>query len=680
MRSTGLKVRLLAALTFFLVLSACTSGQDTPLPISTMTPRPSPTTPGQTLESPTALQTASQPPETPAQVTATPAPQPANWQEVPILPEVSQHVVQIFQEGQAQGRDPHRFSVIGDCQAINFVFMGPIGRGELLPGSTESYLWDAINQFKDSFNRESISARGGFTAASLLSPIQADPHYCMPGETPLACEVRLNNPAYAFITLETWLDPGNIDRYETYLRQILDYLLQRGIVPIMMTKADSAEMRNGTHVINPAIVRVAYDYDVPVINFWRSAQYLPNYGIDPNREGFHLSQDGYNLKNILALRTLYKVWKAVDPGSAAAGNGSASPGATPTAAADAASLPPALLAAPDCSGGCVFFATAAAQDGVVTSQGVYAYEYASQSLVSLLGAGFDLQDVSQDGRQLLVNNGDHLYALDLPDGSSKLVSSSFFDLGKQGAYWNSSASQAVFLDQDNLPQTATGGAIDLFPYPEDGVKYIEAGSCTSRDFCTSGGVYRFDADATATRLDSTSQPVFSPDGSLMAYLNPAAATADNYYHIHYLLLEKTDQGVASRRTIYFPQESGFMVYPDVREYAFSPDSSKLFIIYDVYSAYFEKSVRLQTYLLDLKTGILYDFGRIIGGSASLNPHLVWSLDGMSVLFFLTDATPEGQYQLSVFQTGLDTGEKLVPYDQSILTGSDYFYITNIYWR
>lgn len=679
MRLNGTKVRLLSILTFFLLLSACTSGEKIPLPASTQTLGSSPTSTEHAQASATIVQVTSEPSETFNQVTATREPLTIDWKEAPIIPEISAHVQQIFKEGQAQGRDPKRFSVIGDCQAINFVFMGPIGRGDLLPDSTESFLWDAIHQFKDSMNRESISARGGFTAASLLSPIQADPHYCMPGENPLACEVRLNNPAYAFVTLETWLDPDNIDRYETYLRQILDYLIQRGIVPILMTKADSAEIRNGTHVINPAIVRVAYDYDVPVINFWRSAQYLPNYGIDPEREGFHLSQEGYNLKNILALRTLYKVWQAVDPGGAAGGGGT-NPQTTPTTPVSSALLAPTLLATPDCSAGCVFFATAAAQDGAVTSRGVYAYEYSTQTLVTLLGEGFDLQDVSQDGTRLLVNNDDSLYTLDLTDGSNELVSSTFFPLGQQGAYWNSTDSQVLFLDQNNPLLTEAGSAINLFPYPLDGVKYAEIGSCSSRDFCQSGGVYRFGSDSKASLLDSTLHPVFSPDGSLMAYLNPAAATPDNYYHIHYLLLENPDQGVMSRRTIYFPEESGFMIYPDVREYSFSPDSSKLFIIYDVYSAYFERSVRLQTYLLDMNTGILFDFGRIINGSASLNPHLVWSPDGKKVLFFLTDVTADNQYQLNIFQTRLDTGDKLVPYDQAILIDSDYFYITNIYWR
>ena len=177
MRRSGLKYRLLGISAIFLILSACTSGHDSPLNMPTYTPGSLSTSSEPTLESPIPDQTAtSQPVETPNQVTETPVSQAIDWQNIPIIPEVSQHVIQIFKEGQAQGRDPHSFSVIGDCQAINFVFMGPIGRGELQPSSAESYLYNAINQFKDSFNRESVSARGGFTAASILSPIQADPH------------------------------------------------------------------------------------------------------------------------------------------------------------------------------------------------------------------------------------------------------------------------------------------------------------------------------------------------------------------------------------------------------------------------------------------------------------------------------------------------------------------------
>ena len=599
------------------------------------------------------------------------------------MPEISQHVLQIYQAGQVQGRNPHNFSVIGDCQAVPFVFMGPFVRGELTPDNAESYLWDAISQFKDSFTRSGMAVRGGFTAASILTPIQADPHYCKPGETPLTCEYRLHNPAFVFITLETWADPNTIARYEADLRQILDYVIGKGTVPILITKADSAEMRNGTHVINPAIVRVAHDYDVPVINFWRAAQYLDNSGIDPNRDGFHLSQAGYDLKNILALRTLYTVWKAVDNGGASSGPGSGDSSGSrsaPTLQATPTSQPGPLATVPDCEGGCIFFATAGSQDGVVKSRGVYAYAYHNQKLTTVLGEGFDLQDVSENGQRLLVNNANRLYEINLTNASTNLISDSFFPLGKQGAYWNSDDSAIILIDQNHPFQTDTGAAFNLFPSPRDEERYFESGSCTSQDYCQSSGVYRLNPDQSATRLDSFSQPVFSPDGKLVAFLNPASATSENYYHINYMLLEKPDQGIGSRRVFYLPDQHGFMIYPDVQAYAFSPDSKKLFILDDVYSAYFEKSLRIQTYMVDINTGILYDYGKISGPSGSLNPRMVWAPQGDKVLFFLTNVTPDNKYSLGIFQTTLNTEERLSSYDEGIMISDDYFYITNLYWR
>jgi len=619
-------------------------------------------------------------PEQSVAPTETFLPPPADWKDAPIMPAVGARVFQIYEEGQAQGRDPHSFSVIGDCQSIPYVFMGPYGRGELEPDPVESFLWDALNFFAASFDRWSVTSRGGFTAASLLTPIQADPHYCKPGETSLTCEYRLNNPAYVFITLETWLDPVTIDRYEVYLRSILDYVIDHGSIPILLTKADAAEEDDGRHVINPAIVRVAYDYGVPLVNFWQAAQYLDNVGIDPNRDGFHLSQEGYKLKNTLALRALYTVWQAVEQGNTGAGT---NPAETPSAPAPTPSLitPAGLqVTIPDCDGGCVFFGTAASRDGVVTSSGVYAYTVASHILTQVLGEGYDLQDVSEDGQRLLVNLVDKLYEINLADGSANLISNSFFPLGRQGAYWNSDDSAVILIDRDHPFQADAAQGFTLFPSSRDGEVYFNAGYCTSKDFCRSDGVYHFGSDQNPSRLDLYSQLVFSPGGKYVAFLDPTVANAENYYHIGYLKVEEPDLGVGSRRIVYFPAEGGFMVYPDVREYAFSPDDNRLMIIYDVYSAYFERSLRLQTYLFDLASGILFDFGKLEGLSASLNPRLVWSPEGNKVLFFLTDATQEGQYSIDIYQTDLVTGDRLNLVDQAILTDTEYFYITNVYWR
>ncbi len=277
--------------------------------------------------------------------------------------------------------------------------MGPFTRGELEPGSSESQLWNAINTFKPSFKRWAVTARGGFTAASILNALQADSELCKPGETPLTCEYRLNNPAFVIITLETWLDPDSISRYETYLREIIDTVIEKGSVPILLTKADSSELRNGQHIINPVIVNLAYEYQLPLVNFWRAAQYLDNFGIDPEREGFHLSPEGYNLKNILALRALYQVWTTVEGLDVA----EVLPESTPTPTLEVTPNDMPQVSRPACEENCIYFGIAQSHDGEVTTGGVYVYDPENQALEQILPEGFDLQDVSNDGRQLLVN-------------------------------------------------------------------------------------------------------------------------------------------------------------------------------------------------------------------------------------------------------------------------------------
>jgi hypothetical protein len=615
------------------------------------------------------------PTETQSPVEPTPAPTISDWRYAPISPEkISDRVFEIYQLGQSLGRDPYSFSVIGDCQSIPYVFMGPFGRGELEPDPAESQLWKAINSFYPSFKRWAVTARGGFTAASILNPLQADPDLCKPGETPLTCEFRLNNPAYVLITLETWLDPDSIERYEVYLRQIIDNVIERGAIPILLTKADAAELRSSQHIINPVIVNVAYEYQLPLVNFWKAAHYLDHNGIDPEREGFHLSQEGYDVKNILALRALYQVWTAVDGLNPTIVDAEQTPTATPVPT----KTPEVQVSIPNCQRGCIYFGIANSHDGTVSNGGVFAYNVEEQILNPVLPDGFDLQDVSIDGNRLLANHNERLYEIKLTDGSYRLISDSFFYYGKLGAFWNEKE-EIIYLDQDTPIQTENGYAYHLIPSASDKSLLFQVGSCGSKDFCQSDGIYRQEPDGNITKLEKFISPKFSPDGSRVAFLNPDAAKEQNYYHIWYMLMEDTDVGAASRRVLYFPEEHGFMVYPEVETYAFSPDSNMLIIIYNVYSEYYRHSLRLQTYLWNLKNGILYEYGKLEGVSASLSPRMVWSPDGNQVLFFLTDLIEE-EYSISIFQTDLTTGEQLEIFDKDLITNSDFIYLTNLYWR
>jgi hypothetical protein len=65
------------------------------------------------------------------------------------------------------------------------------------------------------------------------------------------------------------------------------------------------------HSINAATARVAYDYDIPLWNFWSAANNLPNHGLDADRENVYLTPDGWDVRNYTGLKTLDAVRRAL---------------------------------------------------------------------------------------------------------------------------------------------------------------------------------------------------------------------------------------------------------------------------------------------------------------------------------------------------------------------------------
>ena len=99
-------------------------------------------------------------------------------------------------------------------------------------------------------------------------------------------------------------------------------------MPILATKADNLE---GDHSVNAAIAQLAYEYDIPLWNFWLAVQPLPYHGL--NDDGFHLTNDlstpddpllyrrlsdplaarvAWPVRNITALQALEAVWAAAN--------------------------------------------------------------------------------------------------------------------------------------------------------------------------------------------------------------------------------------------------------------------------------------------------------------------------------------------------------------------------------
>lgn len=248
----------------------------------------------------------------------------------PILPKVSARAKEIYALGQKLGNDPRAFSKIGDCNSALPLFLANFDNPESYRLGTYAYLQPVLDHFEGSYTHDSVAARDGFSTSSLFAVIQNDPARCLASESPLNCELRLQRPSFAFIGLGTNGNWQTDESFERGLRRILDLTIQRGVVPILSTKADDME---GGARFNFIIARLAREYDVPLWNFWKAAQVLPDFGIDYT---YHLSwakpffddpktlQTGWGVRNLTALQALDIVWRGVT------GQPSAQPTPTPT--------------------------------------------------------------------------------------------------------------------------------------------------------------------------------------------------------------------------------------------------------------------------------------------------------------------------------------------------------------
>lgn len=270
---------------------------------------------------PTASPTITRPPTVTPTVTSTgPASPPVScedWQSWPVVPGVSEAMRALYRRGQEQGNNAHAFSKIGDGEISTAWFFTAFDLGEdhYELGAYQS-LAGLLDHFSGSFARIGVAARRGFNAQRILDPALGDPAVCQSGESPLACELRLHRPAFAILSLGTnqvWAP----EEFERGMREIMDLLLSRNVVPILSTKGDNLE---GDHRINRTIACLALEHDVPLWNFWSAIQPLPNHGLQADLE--HLTygttdfgderamQTAWTARNLTGLQALDAVWRA----------------------------------------------------------------------------------------------------------------------------------------------------------------------------------------------------------------------------------------------------------------------------------------------------------------------------------------------------------------------------------
>jgi hypothetical protein len=284
-----------------------------PPPIQTASATPSPLPASTSTFTPTST---SIPPTLTPSITPTSTPDTREiayqWRKWPVVPELSPNAQQILRTALSNPTlDIHTFSKVGDCQMTSGTFLGGYANGKY---ATPAGLDPTVTWFTTSMTEESITAANGLGINSILNPLfglAAGYTQCGNNETPLDCELRTKRPAVVLIAMGTNWKPGGEISFDKYLRVVVDRVLETGALPILATKADNIEQ---DWKLNQVTAQVAYDYDLPLVNVWRSVQALPNHGLKAP-ENIYLLPDGWLLRNEAWLKTLDLVRQVLEEGS-----------------------------------------------------------------------------------------------------------------------------------------------------------------------------------------------------------------------------------------------------------------------------------------------------------------------------------------------------------------------------
>ena len=267
----------------------------------------------------TALPEATLPPVITPTEPPTPTMGPEDWKTMPVIPEISDKVVEIYQRGLELGNNPGAFSKIGDCGATPAWFLGDFdGNPKYYSLGDYTELIGVIDHYQGSYERISLAAKSGFNASSVFTTLWTNREHCSADETPIACEYRVHKPVVAIVALGT-NDVHHLESFEARMRDIIEFSIEQGVIPILSTKADNLEK---DYSINQTIARLAMEYQVPLWNYWLAVQPLPNHGLQEDgahltRAGNHFDkpeamQTGWTVRNLNALQVLDAVFQKLE--------------------------------------------------------------------------------------------------------------------------------------------------------------------------------------------------------------------------------------------------------------------------------------------------------------------------------------------------------------------------------
>jgi len=223
------------------------------------------------------------------------------------IPTITAAQKAIYQSAVNKGKDPGIFTVVGDCNSLPPIYLQRIASGQFNV-ATLGPLQGMVQKFSKSFSRISLAATGGLGAAMMMDPQWADGALCdvKNGMGPFACELWVSRASIVFIALGTQ-EQYTWKEFEPQYRKMIEHALAKGVLPVVVTKADDIETASGapSGYINDIIRKLAAEYQVPLLDFYAATRDLPNLGlIDEGDKDFHLSYAGMDRHMVATLQTL----------------------------------------------------------------------------------------------------------------------------------------------------------------------------------------------------------------------------------------------------------------------------------------------------------------------------------------------------------------------------------------
>lgn len=243
-------------------------------------------------------------------------------------------------------RQANRFIKVGDSITSNPLYMGCFTNGEPRNDAEHSFIEDLVAYFgpagghasHDPFTRESLAARAGVDAEWVVT---GGP------KSPLVQEIDAMNPAYALMMFGTntvsrggstdgKLDGVKLVYHFKYHWQALNLLLERGVIPILMTAPPNRTTPRSEYIIGELnrVVRALAEYhQVPLVDFHHAASAAPHFGLWRASDGnldvhpsacgngcdFSASglECGVNIRNLLSMQALARLKRVLDDGQPA---------------------------------------------------------------------------------------------------------------------------------------------------------------------------------------------------------------------------------------------------------------------------------------------------------------------------------------------------------------------------